>query len=494
MDFLFNFLILGVIITPLLGFIIITFVKKTDFKALRIVANLTGIITFIEAIFLLIFYNKLLGLFQYVFIFDWLNFTQFSFTFGFDSFSLIFIVLSAFINCCCFLACWNNYLKGESKLFYQSFLIQEVILHLVFSVMDILLFYIFFESVLITMFVIIGIFGSRERKIRASYMFFIYTLLGSVLMMLSILFIYFYIGTTDYLSLLAVDFNYNLQKLLWLTFFFSFAVKVPMVPFHIWLPEAHVEAPTVGSVILAGILLKLGTYGFLRFSLPLFPYASIYFTPFVYTIAILGLIYASLTAIRQTDIKRVIAYSSIAHMNLIMIGLFSLEFSSIEGAIVQMISHGLVSGGLFLLVGVLYDRYHTRLIKYYGGVVQVMPIFATIFLIFTLANMAFPTTSSFVGEFLIFMGTFNSNIIIGLFATISMLFGAIYSLWLFNRVCYGNVNLHYIHTLKDMYSHELFIFLVLLFTIMLIGIYPIFLTKVLDLFSGNILLLIISNI
>lgn len=494
MDFLFNFLILGVIITPLLGFIIITFVKKTDFKALRIVANLTGIITFIEAIFLLIFYNKLLGLFQYVFIFDWLNFTQFSFTFGFDSFSLIFIVLSAFINCCCFLACWNNYLKGESKLFYQSFLIQEVILHLVFSVMDILLFYIFFESVLITMFIIIGIFGSRERKIRASYMFFIYTLLGSVLMMLSILFIYFYIGTTDYLSLLAVDFSYDLQKLLWLTFFFSFAVKVPMVPFHIWLPEAHVEAPTVGSVILAGILLKLGTYGFLRFSLPLFPYASVYFTPFVYTIAILGLIYASLTAIRQTDIKRVIAYSSIAHMNLIMIGLFSLEFSSIEGAIVQMISHGLVSGGLFLLVGVLYDRYHTRLIKYYGGVVQVVPIFATIFLIFTLANMAFPTTSSFVGEFLIFMGTFNSNIIIGFFATISMLFGAIYSLWLFNRVCYGNVNLHYIHNLKDMYSHELFIFLVLLFTIMLIGIYPIFLTKILDLFSGNILLLIINNI
>lgn len=494
MDFLFNFLILGVIITPLLGFIIITFVKKTDFKALRIVANLTGIITFIEAIFLLIFYNKLLGLFQYVFIFDWLNFTQFSFTFGFDSFSLIFIVLSAFINCCCFLACWNNYLKGESKLFYQSFLIQEVILHLVFSVMDILLFYIFFESVLITMFIIIGIFGSRERKIRASYMFFIYTLLGSVLMMLSILFIYFYIGTTDYLSLLAVDFSYDLQKLLWLTFFFSFAVKVPMVPFHIWLPEAHVEAPAVGSVILAGILLKLGTYGFLRFSLPLFPYASVYFTPFVYTIAILGLIYASLTAIRQTDIKRVIAYSSIAHMNLIMIGLFSLEFSSIEGAIVQMISHGLVSGGLFLLIGVLYDRYHTRLIKYYGGVVQVMPIFATIFLIFTLANIAFPTTSSFVGEFLIFMGTFNSNIIIGFFATISMLFGAIYSLWLFNRVCYGNVNLHYIHNLKDMYSHELYIFLVLLFTIMLIGIYPIFLTKILDLFSGNILLLIINNI
>ena len=330
------------------------------------------------------------------------------------------------------------------------------------------------------MYLILGFFGSRERKILASYMFFIYTFVGSVLMLLAILFIYFYAGTSNYLVLLTYNFDPYLQKLLWLAFFVSLAVKVPMLPFYIWLPEAHVEAPTPGSVILAGILLKLGTYGFLRFSIPLFPYANFYYTPFVYTLSILGLIYSSLVAIRQTDLKRIIAYASIAHMNLIMIGLYTNKIYGLEGSLLQMFSHGLVSGALFLIVGVLYERYHTRLIKYYSGLVQTMPIFAVIFLLFTLANIALPTTSSFVGEFLIFLGIYNTNTTIAVFAILSMIFGSIYSLWLYNRVCYGNIQINYISLYQDLNKREFVMFLLILVLVFIIGIYPTFILDYLN--------------
>jgi len=359
----------------------------------------------------------------------------------------------------------------------------------VFCVRDLLLFYIFFESVLIPMFIIIGVWGSRERKIRASYMFFLYTLLGSVLMLLSILYIYFTVGTTDYETLLAYSFSSNEQKFIWLAFFASFASKIPMLPVHIWLPEAHVEAPTAGSVVLAGILLKLGSYGFIRFSLPLFPEASLYFTPFIFTLSVLGVIYSSLTAIRQTDLKRIIAYTSVAHMNLVMIGIFSFNIVGLEGAILQSLSHGFVSSALFLLIGVIYDRHHTRMVAYYSGLVHTMPIFTIIFLIFTMANIALPGTSSFVGEFLILSGSYKVSTSATFFGATGMILGGGYSLWLFNRIVYGNLKIQYLSSFQDLTLKEFFIFLPLLIATFIMGIYP---EIFLDIIHGSVHNLIVQ--
>jgi proton-translocating NADH-quinone oxidoreductase chain M len=349
---------------------------------------------------------------------------------------------------------------------------MEAFLIVVFCAMDLLLFYIFFESVLIPMFLIIGIWGSRERKIRAAYMFFLYTLIGSVLMLLGILYIYYTVGTTDYEVLLQFEFSELEQKVLFLAFFASLATKIPMLPVHIWLPEAHVEAPTAGSVVLAGIALKLGSYGFLRFSLPLFPEACLYFAPLVYTMAILAVIYTSLTAMRQTDFKRIIAYTSVAHMNLVMIGIFSFNIIGLEGAIIQSLSHGFVSSALFLIIGVVYDRHHTRMVKYYGGLVHVMPIFVTIFLIFTMANIALPGTSSFVGELLLLAGAYKANTTATFLGATGMVLGGGYALWLFNRVCYGNLKLQYLSQFSDVNKREFFVFLPLLLGTFVLGIYP----------------------
>lgn len=329
------------------------------------------------------------------------------------------------------------------------------------------------------MFLIIGIWGSRERKIRAAYFFFLYTLLGSVLMLLAVIYIYFQIGTTNYEILLSVYLTDLEQKMLWLAFFASFATKVPMLPVHIWLPEAHVEAPTAGSVILAGILLKLGTYGFLRFSFPLFPEACFYFTPFVYSLSSIGIIYTSFTAIRQSDFKRIIAYTSVAHMNLVIIGLFSFNIIGLEGAILQSISHGFVASSLFLIIGVVYERYHTRLVKYYGGLVHVMPIYSIVFLFFTMANIGLPGTGSFIGEFLILTGSFNTNTTVTFIGATGMILGGCYSLWLFNRITYGNLKIQYISFFIDINKREFLIFLPLIFGTLSMGLYPkIFLTPI----------------
>ena len=448
-------ILLTIILIPLFTAFFLFFVNNNNNKLIRTISTYSTSITFFISIFLLFLFDKSTILFQGLHEISWLKFFNINFIIGIDGISLFFILLTTFLFPICILSSYN-YIKFNNKFFYINFLVMESILILVFSCLDIIFFYVFFESVLIPMYLILGFFGSRERKILASYMFFIYTFVGSVLMLLAILFIYFYAGTSNYLVLLTYNFDPYLQKLLWLAFFVSLAVKVPMLPFYIWLPEAHVEAPTPGSVILAGILLKLGTYGFLRFSIPLFPYANFYYTPFVYTLSILGLIYSSLVAIRQTDLKRIIAYASIAHMNLIMIGLYTNKIYGLEGSLLQMFSHGLVSGALFLIVGVLYERYHTRLIKYYSGLVQTMPIFAVIFLLFTLANIALPTTSSFVGEFLIFLGIYNTNTTIAVFAILSMVFGSIYSLWLYNRVCYGNVKIEYVTNFVDLNKREFF--------------------------------------
>ena len=322
------------------------------------------------------------------------------------------------------------------------------------------------------MYLIVGIWGSRERKIRAAYFFFMYTLLGSVLMLLSILYIYYQIGTTDYEVLLTFIFSKKEQKFLWFSFFSSFATKVPMVPIHLWLPEAHVEAPTSGSVILAGILLKLGTYGFLRFSFPLFPDASFYFTPIVYLLAIIGIVYTSFTAIRQTDFKRIIAYTSVAHMNLVMIGLFSFNIIGLEGAILQSLSHGFVASALFLIIGIVYERHHTRIVKYYGGLVHTMPLYTFIFLFFTMSNIGLPGTGSFVGEFLILTGSFTTNTNATFISATGMIIGGCYSLWLFNRISYGNLKTQYLNNYMDLNKREVFTFLPLIFGTIIIGLYP----------------------
>lgn len=409
-----------------------------------------------------------------------------NFILGIDGISLFFVILTTFLIPVCLLVGWKS-IEIYVKEYVIAFLFMESLMIAVFSVLDLLLFYVFFESVLIPMFIIIGVWGSRERKIRAAYQFFLYTLFGSLIMLLAVLLIYFQAGTCSLETLYLTDFSEKRSVLLWLAFFASFAVKVPMVPVHIWLPEAHVEAPTAGSVLLAGIMLKLGTYGFLRFSIPLFPYASIYFTPLVYTLSCIAIIYTSLTTIRQVDLKKIIAYSSVAHMNFVTLGLFSLNAQGVEGSIMLMLSHGIVSPALFLLVGALYDRHKTRLLRYYGGAARSMPLFALLFLFFTMANISLPGTSSFVGEFLVLTGAFQNNSFAAIMASTGMVLGAAYALWLCNRVIYGFPKADYISAWSDLSRREFFMFLPFVFLVLLIGIVPEPFLDVLRSSVGNVL-------
>ena len=448
--------------------LITPFQNKSHLKS--IVLNFSCL-TFISSLFLWVFFDKSIGTFQFVDKFLWIPVLNINFPLGVDGISMFFVILTTLLVPLCLLASWNS-IQTDLKKYFMAFLIMEFFLIGVFCILDLLLFYIFFESVLIPMYLIVGVWGSRERKIRAAYFFFLYTLLGSVLMLLSILYIYYQVGTTDYEVLLSFIFSPTEQKIIWLSFFMSFATKVPMVPVHLWLPEAHVEAPTAGSVILAGVLLKLGTYGFIRFSFPLLPEACFYFTPFVYALSAAGIVYASFTAIRQTDFKRIIAYTSVAHMNLVMVGLFSFNVIGIEGAILQSLSHGFVASALFLIIGVVYDRHHTRMVKYYGGLVHTMPLYVMIFLFFTMANIGLPGTGSFVGEFLILIGSFKTNTTIAFISATGMIIGGCYSLFLFNRVAYGNLKTQYFKHYLDINKRELFIFLPLIIGTLVMGVYP----------------------
>ena len=431
------------------------------------------------SLYLWVIFDQNLVDFQFIETYNWFFLNNFTFTFGLDGISIIFIILTAFLTPLCLLSTWKV-IDNQKVLFSFSFLLLESLVFLSFSSLDLFLFFIFFESVLIPMFFIIGFWGSRQRKIRASFMFFLFTLFGSITMFISLFIIYYQTGSTDFRIISITEYTVFQERIFWLAFFLAFAVKVPMLPIHLWLPEAHVEAPTAGSVILAGVLLKLGSYGFVRFSLGLFPQASLYFTPFISTIALLGILYASITAVRQTDVKRIIAYASVAHMNVIILGIFCNTVQGLEGALFQMLSHGIVSSGLFLSVGVIYDRHHSRAVQYYSGLSRVMPLFTSFFLLFTMANIALPGTSSFIGEFLILVGVFYSNSFICFFAAISMVLGGVYSLWLFNRMFFGNLKNQYLilSASKDLSLLEFSFFAPLAFFVFSMGLFSSFYTDV----------------
>lgn len=392
------------------------------------------------------------------------------FKLGVDGFSFPFVVLTAFLMPFCILASWHSITKRVRE-YMVAFLILETLMIGVFVALDLVLFYLFFEAGLIPMFLIIGIWGGK-RRVYASYKFFLYTLLGSVLLLLALMAMYWNAGTTDIPTLLAHKFPSGMQTWLWLAFFASFAVKMPMWPVHTWLPDAHVEAPTAGSVILAAILLKMGGYGFIRFSIPMFPEASQYFAPFVYALSVIAIVYTSLVALMQEDIKKLIAYSSVAHMGFVTMGLFTLTAQGIQGAMFQMVSHGLVSGALFLCVGVVYDRMHTREIAAYGGLVNRMPVYAVIFMVFTMANVGLPGTAGFVGEFLTLLGAFKANPWVAFIATSGVILSAAYALWLYRRVMFGELVKPELKDIMDLDRRETAILVPLVLLTVWYGIRP----------------------
>nr|YP_010134169.1 NADH dehydrogenase subunit 4 [Navicula veneta]QWM93659.1 NADH dehydrogenase subunit 4 [Navicula veneta] len=468
---MFENLLIYILILPLIGSVLLLFISSSNSKLLKLTALNFSSLPFLGSLLVWAYFKQSIGQFQFVTKIYWMSNLNLNITLGIDGISLFFLLLTTMLIPICILLSWSS-VKKDLKEYLIAFLLLEFFLIGVFCILDLLLFYIFFESVLIPMFLIVGVWGSRERKILASYYFFLYTLLGSVIMLLSILYIYYQVGTTDYEMLLGFSFSELEQKFLWFAFFLAFAGKVPMVPVHLWLPEAHVEAPTAGSVILAGVLLKLGTYGFIRYSIVLFPNASFFFTPLVYTISVIGIIYTSFTAIRQSDFKRIIAYTSIAHMNLVMIGIFSFNSIGIEGAIFQSLSHGFVASALFLVIGIVYDRYHTRIVKYYSGLASVMPIYISVFLFFTMANIAFPGTSSFIGEFLILTGSFKSNTSVAFLGATGVILSGVYSLWLLNRIAFGNMKVQYYEKFLDLNKREFICFLPLIIGTLLLGISP----------------------
>ncbi len=409
---------------------------------------------------------------QFVEKMEWITGYNIYYSLGVDGMSLMLILLTTLLMPICIMASWDSITKRVGQ-YMMCFLLLEALVIGVFAATDLLLFYLFFEGGLIPMFLIIGIWGGEER-FYAAFKFFLYTLFGSVFMLLAILYIYFNTGTTDMgqLTLILPKFSMDIQKWLWLAFFISFAVKIPMWPVHTWLPDAHVQAPTAGSVILAGVLLKLGGYGFLRFSIPMLPAASYYYADFVFWLSIIAVIYTSLVALMQTDMKKLIAYSSIAHMGFVTAGIFTMTRQGIDGAVFQMLSHGLISAALFLCVGVLYDRMHTKEIAFYGGLVNFMPKYAFVFMIFMLASVGMPGTSGFVGEFLVLFSSFMTSYWYGALLATGMILGAAYMLWLYARIMFGTVTNRKLEGIADLSLWERAIFAPLVLMILLLGIYP----------------------
>ena len=457
---------------PLVGAFLILLIRDEGDSArrnIRNVALLTTVFTFLLSLFIWAGFDNSNPGFQMVEKMGWLD-SGISYHMGVDGISMLFVILTTFLMPLCILASWES-VEKRVKEYMIAFLILETLMIGVFCALDIMLFYVFFEGVLIPMFIIIGVWGGK-RRVYASFKFFLYTLLGSVLMLLAIMAMFWSAGTTDIPTLLTFNFPVNLQTWLWLAFFASFAVKMPMWPVHTWLPDAHVEAPTAGSVILAGILLKLGGYGFLRFSLPMFPVASADFAPFIFALSVIAIIYTSLVALMQEDIKKLIAYSSVAHMGYVTMGTFAMNQEGIQGAIFQMLSHGLVSGALFLCVGVVYDRMHTREIAAYGGLVNNMPKYAVVFLVFTMANVGLPGTSGFVGEFLTLFGIYQVNTWVALFAATGVILSAAYALWLYRKVIFGALTKESLKGLLDLSAREKMVIYPLVALVIFFGVYP----------------------
>jgi NADH-quinone oxidoreductase subunit M len=468
-----NFPILtAIILIPLVGafFILIT---KGDYKNIeknsKYVALFTSIANFFLALFLWSSFDFTTSEFQFIETKGWID-GLFNFKLGIDGISILFILLTTFITPVCVFSIINS-VKFKIKEFLIAILVMETLMLGVFCSLDLVIFYLFFEGGLIPMFLIIGIWGGT-RRVYSAFKFFLFTLLGSVLMLIAIISIYWITGTTDVVELLNIEIPDRYQKLLWLAFFSSFAVKMPMWPVHTWLPDAHVEAPTAGSVVLAAILLKMAGYGFIRFSLGLFPVASEFFIPLVFTLSIVAIIYTSMIALMQEDMKKLIAYSSVAHMGFVTLGIFSMTQQGLEGSIIQMISHGLISAALFLSVGVVYDRFGSRMISSYGGLLNIMPKYALVFMIFTLGALGLPGTSGFVGEFLVLIGVFQKSMIVAIIASLGVILAAAYMLWLYGRVFYGKIQNKNIKKLKDLNRIEIYIFSCLAFLIILFGVYP----------------------
>ena len=406
--------------------------------------------------------------FQFIERVPW--FGGFEYHVGIDGIALPLIVLTVALMPLCIIASWTSINKRVAE-YMIAFLALEIMMVGVFAALDLMLFYVFFEAGLIPMFLIIGVWGGKNR-VYAAYKFFLYTLLGSILMLVAIASMFLVSGTSDIVALQSYQFGEDIQKWLWLAFFASFAVKLPMWPVHTWLPDAHVEAPTAGSVILAGVLLKMGGYGFLRFSLPMFPDASAYFTPLVNTLSVIAIVYASLVAFRQLDIKKLIAYSSVAHMGFVTLGIFAGNEIGVQGAMFQMISHGVISAALFLVVGVIYDRMHTREIAFYGGLVKRMPVYAAIFLLFTMGNVGLPGTSGFVGEILTMTGAFLKQPIVAAFAALGVILSAAYALTLYRKVVFGEIENPKLETITDLNFREWVVFVPLVIATLVLGVYP----------------------
>ncbi|MBH68300.1 MAG: NADH-quinone oxidoreductase subunit M [Rhodospirillaceae bacterium] len=444
--------------------------EATIARNAKYIALWTSVPTFLISLLIWVNFDPTTAEFQLVERVEWIPQANISYKMGVDGISLFFVLLSTLLTPICILASWEA-IEKRVREYMIAFLVLETMMVGMFCALDILVFYIFFEGVLIPMFIIIGVWGG-SRRVYASFKFFLYTLLGSVLMLVAILVMYFITGTTDVASLSKYGFSSELQIWLWLAFFASFAVKVPMWPVHTWLPDAHVEAPTAGSVILAGVLLKMGGYGFLRFSIPLFPDASEFFSPMIFLLSIVAIIYTSLVALAQEDLKKLIAYSSVAHMGFVTIGIFTMNEQGVEGAIFQMLSHGIVSGALFLCVGVIYDRMHTREISAYGGLVNRMPKYAFIFMVFTMASVGLPATSGFVGEFLVLLGAFHYNTWLAAFAATGVILGAAYMLYVYRRIIFGSLEKENLKTILDLSYREVLVFTPLIVLVFWMGIYP----------------------
>ena len=488
----------SLILLPVLGAIFIFFSKSNNNLTIKYLALFVSFANFILSLYLWYLFDTTTSEFQFLEERSWIK-GFINYKVGVDGISILFIVLTTFITPLCVVSV-NDTIKNRLKDFLVAILIMESLMIGVFCSLDLVVFYLFFEGGLIPMFLIIGIWGG-EKRVYSAFKFFLYTLLGSVLMLVAIISIYWMTGTTDVTYLYNIGIDAKYQNLLWLAFFSSFAVKTPMWPVHTWLPDAHVEAPTAGSVLLAAILLKMAGYGFIRFSLGLFPIASEYFVPLVYFLSLVAIIYTSLVALMQEDMKKLIAYSSVAHMGFVTLGIFTITQQGLEGSIYQMISHGLVSAALFLSVGVLYERSHTRLINNYGGLVSIMPKYAIIFMIFTLGAVGLPGTSGFVGEFLILMGAFKKSFLVATIASLGVILAAAYMLWLYKRVIFGIVTNEKLKKLNDLSKTELFILSSLAFPIIFFGFYPepllntteVSIKNLIEMYNNNININLIKN-